>query len=248
MVFEVRKRWNRSFNAQSSYTFSRNIDTTQASTFFSDATNGTTSAFPEFPGLNYNKGLADFHAKHNWVVNFVWQIPFAKNLDGIAGALLDGWQLSGIGQMRSGNPLTVFTQNNQSRSLASPSLGPGIGFDRPNIAPGFTYNSAVLGNPNQYFDPAAFVLQPAGRLGNIGRGTFIGPNFRTFDLSAMKSIQFASPLGENTYLQLRAEAFNLFNRANFATPELRAFTPSFGRIRSTVAPSRQIQFGVRLQF
>ena len=248
MVFEVRKRWNRSFNAQSSYTFSRNIDTTQASTFFSDATNGTTSAFPEFPGLNYNKGLADYHAKHNWVVNFVWQIPFAKNLDGVAGALLDNWQLSGIGQMRSGNPLTVFLQNNQSRSLASPSLGPGIGFDRASIAPGFTHETAVLGRPNQYFDPAAFVLQPAGRLGNLGRGTFIGPNFRTFDLSAMKSIRFDSPLGENTNLQLRAEAFNLFNRANFGTPELRAFTPSFGRIRSTVSPSRQIQFGVRVEF
>lgn len=248
LVFEVRKRWNRRFNAQSSYTFSRNIDTTQASTFFSDATNGTTSAFPEFPGLNYNKGLADYHAKHNWVVNFVWQIPFAKNLDGLAGALLDDWQLSGIGQMRSGNPLTVFIQNNQSRSLASPSLGPGIGFDRPSIAPGFTYDSAVLGGPDQYFDPAAFVLQPAGRLGNLGRGTFIGPNFRTFDLSAMKSIRFDSPLGENTNLQIRAEAFNLFNRANFGTPELRAFTPSFGRIRTTVQPSRQIQFGVRVEF
>ncbi|MCA1556708.1 MAG: TonB-dependent receptor, partial [Acidobacteria bacterium] len=129
-----------------------------------------------------------------------------------------------------------------------PSLGPGIGFDRPSIAPGFTYESAVLGRPDQYFDPAAFVLQPAGRLGNLGRGTFIGPNFRTFDLSAMKSIRFDSPLGENTNLQIRAEAFNLFNRPNFGTPELRAFTPSFGRIRTTVQPSRQIQFGVRVEF
>ncbi|HKP73436.1 MAG TPA: TonB-dependent receptor, partial [Pyrinomonadaceae bacterium] len=248
MVFEVRKRWNQSFNFQSSYTFSRNIDTTQASTFFSDATNGTTSAFPEFPGLNYNKGLADYHAKHNWVVNFVWQIPFAKNLDGWAGALLDGWQLAGIGQARSGNPLTVFIQNNRSRSLWSPSLGPGIGFDRPSIAPGYTFASAVLGHPDQYFDPAAFVLQPAGTLGNLGRGTFIGPNFRTFDLAAMKSIRFDSFLSETTNVQIRAEAFNLFNRPNFGPPELRAFTPSFGRIRTTVQPSRQIQLGVRAEF
>ena len=69
--------------AQSSYTFSRNIDTTQASTFFSDATNGTTTAFPEFPDLNYNKGLADYHAKHNWVVNFTWAAPVrAKGVRG----------------------------------------------------------------------------------------------------------------------------------------------------------------------
>ena len=79
MIFDVRKRWSRNVTLQSSYTFSRNIDTTQASTFFSDATNGTTTAFPEFPNLNYNKGLTDYHAKHNWVVNFTWDLPFARN-------------------------------------------------------------------------------------------------------------------------------------------------------------------------
>ena len=94
MIFDVRKRWNRDFHFQSSYTLSRNIDTTQASTFFSDATNGTTTAFPEFPGLNYNKGLADYHAKHNWVVNFTWDLPFARTLKGLSKTLLDGWQLA----------------------------------------------------------------------------------------------------------------------------------------------------------
>ncbi len=257
LVFEVRKRWRQGFNAQSSYTFSRNLDTTQASTFFSDGTNGTTSAFPEFDGFNYNKGLSDYHAKHNWVVNFVWQIPFAKHLDGLAGAILDDWQLAGIGQARSGNPLTVFVQANRSRSLWQPSLGPGIGRDRASIAPGYTYETAILGHPDQYFDPRAFVLQPAGTLGNTGRGAFIGPNLRTFDLSALKNIRFASPLGEDTNVQLRIEAFNLFNRANFAPPPLTVFAgaadneaplPTFGRIRSTVTSARQIQLGVRVQF
>jgi hypothetical protein len=106
----------------------------------------------------------------------------------------------------------------------------------------------VTGNPDQYFDPAAFVLQPAGTLGNIGRGALIGPNYRNFDLSAMKQLRFNSPLNEATSLQFRVEAFNLFNRANFAAPELRFGTATFGRIRSTVTPSRQIQLGVRLAF
>ena len=44
----VWKRWASGVSFQTSYTFSRNIDTTQASTFFSDGTNGTTTAFPEF--------------------------------------------------------------------------------------------------------------------------------------------------------------------------------------------------------
>jgi hypothetical protein len=256
LIVEVRKRWSRGFDFQSSYTFSRNLDDTQASTFFSDATTNTVSAFPEFPGFAYNKGLADFHAKHNWVVNFTWELPFAKDLTGVAGALLDGWQLTGISNMRSGSPLTVFVSRNRSRSQWSPSQGPGIGFDRPSLAPGFTHDTAIKGDPNQYFDPNAFVLQAAGTLGNLGRGTFIGPNLRTFDLSLVKNSKW-SRLGEDGKIQLRLEAFNLFNRTNFGPPNLLAFAgaadnerplATFGRIRSTITSSRQIQLGLRIVF
>jgi hypothetical protein len=256
LIFEIRKRWSRGVEFQSSYTFSRNIDTTQASTFFSDATNGTTNAMPELPGLNYNKGLADFHAKHNWVVNFTWELPFARGLEGTAGKLLDGWQLSGIGQMRSGNPLTVFVATNRSRSLWSPSIGPGLGLDRPNLAPGRTHKDAVTGNPDGWFDPSAFQLQEAGTLGNLGRGALIGPNLRVFDMSLVKNTRW-SRLGEGGNIQFRIEAFNLFNRTNLGNPSLLAFSgaadnenplPTFGQIRTVTTSSRQIQLGLRVTF
>ena len=146
-------------SAQSSYTWSKTVDTTQASTFFSDATNGTTSAFPEF-GTDYNRGPADWDTRHNWVFNVAWDVPAAG---GPARVLFAGWRLAAIGMMRSGQPLTVFVQNNRSRSQWSPSLGPGIGFDRPDLAPGRREESAVLGRPDQWFDPSAFRLQPPGR-------------------------------------------------------------------------------------
>jgi hypothetical protein len=247
LVFEARKRFSQGLSFQSSYTFSRNIDTTQASTFFSDATNGTTSAFPEYPGFTYNKGLADYHAKHNWVLNATWELPWAQN------RVRGGWQLAGIAQLRSGNPLTVFVQRNRSRSQWSPSLGPGIGFDRPSMAPGRTHQSAVLGGPDRYLDGAAFVLPPAGTLGNLGRGAIIGPDLRNFDPALIKNTR----LGERYVLQFRAEAFNLFNHPNFGAPQLLAFVgerdneaplPSLGRIRSTVTSARQIQLGLRLSF
>lgn len=125
------------------------------------------------------------------------------------------------------------------------------------MAPGFTYESAVVGRPDQYFNPAAFVLPPAGTLGNSGRGAFIGPNYRSFDLAAVKNTRLGQWLGESGNLQIRVEAFNLFNRANFAPPALTAFAgttdseaplPTFGRIRSTITSSRQIQLGLRLVF
>jgi hypothetical protein len=255
LIVEARRRWAGGFMAQSSYTWSKSEDTTQASTFFSDATNGTTSAFPEFIP-DYNKGLSDFHAEHNWVLSFSYDLPLAASASGVTGALLRGWRLAGIVNVRSGNPLTVFVQNNRSRSLWQPSLGPGIGRDRPSYAPGYGPDTAVLGNPNQWFNPAAFVLQPAGTFGNTGRGDFIGPNLRTVDLSLVKDTAW-SALGADGRLEVRIEAFNILNRANFGPPTLIAFAgttdneqplASFGRVRNTVTSARQIQLGVRIRF
>ena len=136
-------------------------DTTQASTFFSDATNGTTSAFPEFIP-DYNRGPSDFNVRHNLVANATWDIPWGRDLTGVAGALLADWRLSAIGTYRSGYPLTVFVQNNRSRSQWQPSLGPGIGRDRPSYAPGSTPTNAVTGDPDA-------VVQSAGVRAAAGR-------------------------------------------------------------------------------
>lgn len=255
-LLEIRKRFGAGFSFQSSYTFSRIVDNTQASTFFSDSLNGNVSAMPEFPGFEYNKGLADYHAKHNWVMNATYELPFARGLRGPSKAVLDGWQLSGISNIRSGNPLTVFIQSNWSRSAWNPSNSPTAGFDRPSFAQGYTHQSAVLGSPDQYFDPNAFVLPPIGTLGNEGRGALIGPGLRAVDLSLSKSARI-SKFGEQGALQFRVEGFNVFNHANFGTPSLIAFAgatatekpfATFGRIRSTVTSARQLQLVLRIVF
>jgi hypothetical protein len=255
LLFEVRRRWANGFMLQSSYTWAKSEDTTQASTFFSDATNGTTSAFPEFIP-DYNKGLSDFHAAHNWVLNFSYDLPFGRDATGAARAFAHGWRLSGIVNMRSGSPLTVFVQNNRSRSLWQPSLGPGIGRDRPSYAQGFGSDNAVTGNPNQWFNPAAFVLPAAGTFGDTGRGELIGPDLRTVDLALVKDTPLGL-LGPAGRLEIRVEVFNLFNRTNFGVPSLIAFPgaadneaplANFGRIRNTVTSARQMQIGVRVRF
>jgi hypothetical protein len=246
LIVEVKKRWSDGLQLQSSYTWSKSEDTTQNATFFSDSTTATVSAMPEFIA-GYNKGLSDFHAEHNWVTNFVWE-PFG------------GWRVSGIYRLRSGSPLTLFVQTNRSRSLWSPSLGPGTGPDRPSYAPGYNKDNAVTGDSNQWFNPAAFVLQPAGTFGNVGRNELIGPDLQTMDLALSKVFGLSRlSMGRGT-LELRAEVFNLFNRANFGPPSLVAFAgtspagvteaplASFGQIRSTITSARQAQLGVRISF
>ena len=250
-ILDMRKRFSAGFSVQSSYTLSKSEDTTQASTFFSDATNGTTTAFPEYIP-DYNRGLSDFDTRHAWVVNFTVDIPGTDALGGV----FSRWQASGIWNMRSGQPLTAFVQSNRSRSLWNPSLGPGIGQDRPSYAPGYGADSAVLGRVDQWFNPSAFVLQPAGTFGNTGRGDFIGPNTRTLDVALSRRATF-KPLGADGRLEFRIEAFNLLNRANFGPPALIAFAGSandeaplstFGRITTTVTSARQIQLGLKLYF
>ena len=75
----------------------------------------------------------------------------------------------------------------------------------------------MLGRPDQWFDPAAFVLQPAGTLGNTGRGDFSGPNLRTVDLALVKTRPLVGARRSGR-LEFRLEVFNLFNRANSACP------------------------------
>jgi hypothetical protein len=250
-IVEGRRRWKNGFSGQVSYTWSNAEDTTQASTFFSDATNGTTSAFPEFIP-DYNRGPSDFDVRHNLVVNVTWALPFARGTTGWTQRILDGWHITGIAHARSGSPLTVFVASNRSRSQWAPSLGPGIGPDRPSYAPGRGPEDAVVGRPDQWFDPSAFVLQPAGTFGNTGRGDLEGPDMRTVDLALVKNVGLANT---GARMDIRIEGFNIFNRANFGPPNLTAFAgradgeaplPTFGVVRSTVTSSRQLQVGVRV--
>jgi hypothetical protein len=118
----------------------------------------------------------------------------------------------------------------------------------------------VLGGPNQYFDPTAFTIQPAGFLGASGRNILQGPGGANVDISLAK--EFPLPgLGEGDRLEFRTEVFNLFNRANFYIPIGGAVvytadqgrqnsTPlsTAGQIDRTIGSARQVQFALKLIF
>ena len=107
----------------------------------------------------------------------------------------------------------------------------------------------MLGTPNEWFNPKAFLLPQAGTFGNVGRGVYSGPGLAEVDTSLFKT----TAITERTNLQFRAEFFNVLNHADFATPNATVFSsgaisPSAGLITATATTSRQIQFGLKLIF
>jgi hypothetical protein len=79
----------------------------------------------------------------------------------------------------------------------------------------------------------------------LGRDTFRGPILHTVDVSLIKETPL---LREAVKLQFRAEIFNVFNLVNFGLPVNVVLSPGFGLISRTAAPSRQIQFSLKLLY
>ncbi|HVO97679.1 MAG TPA: carboxypeptidase-like regulatory domain-containing protein [Bryobacteraceae bacterium] len=121
--------------------------------------------------------------------------------------LLRDWQLAPLFQVRSGQPLTITTGTDNSRT--------GLGTDRPNQvltnwhATNSTCSSAAI--CVQWINPAAFVANPVGTYGDVGRNAVRGPSLFQFDLSLSRMFKF----GERYSMQFRADAYNIMNHTNF---------------------------------
>jgi Carboxypeptidase regulatory-like domain/TonB dependent receptor-like, beta-barrel/TonB-dependent Receptor Plug Domain len=251
LQFTAQKQFSHGLRAQLSYTFSRSID--DASGINSqDYTDGSPYVL-DFYDRKADRGLSAFWAKQVFVGNWSYELPFAKGMTGVGGLLLKGWQLNSITTVQTGHPFEVRLGTfNRSGNLNTVNYAV---HERPDVNPAFTGNP-ILGGPDRYWDINAFVLQPAGQRGNLGRNTLIGPGIVNFDLSVAKAFQ----IDELRKFEFRGEMFNLPNHPNFSVPSgLTAFTgadakgngiiaANWGVISSTVTTSRQIQLGLKFIF
>ena len=243
---ELNHRFSHGLALRGVYTWSKALDD-------GDSLNGTAAA--NAPGLVSNPydlradwGPATYDVRNMGVISAVYELPFgrgkalANSIEGWGSALASGWSVNSIVTLQSGFPFTPQLSYNPSNN------GDTRNPVRPFANPDFT-GPVILGKPDQWFDPRAFLQPPAnsGFYGNLGRDTLIGPGLATWDFSAIKN----TPIHERLSLQFRAEIFNLLNRANFNTPNLIVFTPSgvsgtAGAITGTSTASRQVQFGLKL--
>jgi hypothetical protein len=228
------------------YTWSKTLDD-------GDSVNATTSgnepALVSNPfNLRADWGLANFDVRNTATVSASYALPvghgkqFLGSAGGFGGAMVSGWTVNSIVTLQGGFPFTPQLGYNPTNS------GDSRNPVRPFVNPAFT-GPVIIGSPNQWFNPAAFLMPPnaSGFAGNLGRDTLIGPGLATLDFSAFKDTK----IREKLTLQFRAELFNILNHANFNTPNPVVFTtsglsPTAGVITSTSTPSRQIQLGLKL--
>jgi hypothetical protein len=246
MQVSVMKRYSRGLRAQVSYTLAKSID--DSSGINSQDFDSVVQYGLDWYDPAYDRGPSAFQARHNLTFNWSWDIPVSSSLTGLARGVLGGWQLNNVTTLQSGQPFTVRLGFNRSGNLNTTGFSMN---ERPDLKPGYSDNP-ILGGPDRYWDINAFALPAPNTRGNLGRNTLIGPGLINADLSLVKSF----PLQAQRSVQLRLEAFNVFNRSNFAVPSGRiAFTnaagdvsPTWGRITSTVTTSRQIQLGLKYLF
>jgi len=235
------QRLSKSLAALVSYTWSKSID--DASSFF------TSAGDPNFPQNSYDarseRGRSNFDVRHRLSASYSYDLPFGRGRAYLADAgwvstLLSGWQSFGIVTVQTGRPFTVALLSEIDNSGTGRSI---LGFganDRPNVV-----GDPRLGNrsPGQWFNQSAFAFPTPGTFGNAGRNILEGPRYTNVNASLVKN----TAVSERFNLQLRAEAFNLFNHPNFNLPDNFLGSPTFGQITSARDP-RHIQFGVKLLF
>ena len=232
-----------------SYTWSHNLD------------NGTgfNSRVSSTPYYNHNQfwGNSDFDLRQRLAFSGGWELPFAKAWADGPKRLTGGWSLFPIYFIQSGIPLDFLAGQHQRSGDPGPS---GAG-DGEIVRADQVVSSVRTLNPrnpgNFWFDPNSFQVDdcitgkngagpcPIGFYGTYRRNSLHGPRHSNFDLALEKSTNL---VGEQTKLIFRAEAFNIFNHAEFRPPAATSvLSGTFGQIGGTYAP-RILQLALKVSF
>ncbi|MBI3472066.1 MAG: carboxypeptidase regulatory-like domain-containing protein [Candidatus Solibacter usitatus] len=238
----LQQRFSKGFTLLSSFAYGKSID------------NGsgirTTDGDSLTPSNDYNlkgeRGLSAFDFRTRWTTSMLYELPFGKgkallgNAGRAADAVIGGWQMGTILTFQSGFPLTIYCGGGNIQNGGGQCYPDSLGID-PNL-------SRDERKRERWFNTAAFVDRlPGGaqfRYGNNGRNNVIGPPLTSWDFSANKTFH----LTERTRLAFRAEFFNLPNHPVFSQPGNTLRTSAFGISGGTRVESRQVQFGLKLDF
>lgn len=264
---QVTKNMSHGFQVRGSYTWGKNIDD-GSSSILGDTFVNSISSLLWFCN-SCRTGLSDFNIGQNLTANYLWDVPTPKDWGRLGSNVLGGWEMGGIITAESGIPITPLIGGDP---LGLNSTDP---YAYPNRLTGQGCRSDVNpGNPNNYIKLNCFAVPMAtsaiaaqctpfstvpgscaNLLGNEARNSVVGPGLADYDFSLMKNT-YITRISENFDVQFRAEFFNILNRPNFATPvdnstlfdQTGAPVGGAGSVDSTSTTSREIQFGLKLNW
>jgi len=213
---------------------------------------GVEDDFPENVSCRRcERASSDQDARQSFAVSSVYELPFGagKSLltSGVASRIFGGWELTGVAGGRTGLPVNITVDRSASVMPDGNSAN-----QRPNYVSGVPMVPAGGSTPLDWINIAAFSVPAAETWGNLGKNAFRGPALWQIDTALRR--RFA--LRERVALELRAECFNLLNRAQYGNPLADISAPAtFGRITTLVNTTpvgsgtpRQFELAARLAF
>ena len=250
------------FAVRGIYTFGKALDVFSNSGSLDSGSVTTSTQVINNGNLPIQYGRADFDIRQQFSTDGTWTLPNHFS-NGIAKNVLGGWQVGGLWLFHTGLPFTVYTSAgfNPVYNTAGQVVGntggdynaDGSNYDVPNTP---SFGPHVSGQSRSkfltgIFPASAFPVPTLGTEGNLGRNTYDQPGYNNFDFTAAKL--FTAPWfgGEKLHLEGKAEAFNLFNRANLNGVNSDLSSSQFGTSSTELqrlTGARSIQLHIRGSF
>jgi outer membrane receptor protein involved in Fe transport len=236
---KAQHRFSQDLSSLLSYTYSHSIDTSSG-WFAAENGIGGGAVVQNYWDIDDARGVSAYDVPHILTWATIWELPVGRGKrwlsDGPASWILGNWQLNWMLLARSGQPMTITVTGDPANLGFS-------NYSRANLVPGM---DPELDNPtpDRWFNTDAFVA-PVNSFGNTERGILRAPAFWNVDLGLQKNVPLRNGRQQ---LQVRLEAFNVFNHINDGNPNTEVGNANFGRITSMSSRPRQLQLGLRLAY
>ncbi len=236
----LEKRYSHGLQFTSNFTWSKLIDNGS----FDDSTIGGAVPVASPIDLNLNRSLGSEDVEFRTTNDVIYTLPFGRgmrfgsNMSRGLDAAVGGWRVSAVGTAESGTPFSVTEETDPFGSGGSYGTLPN------RLGPGKLASPTI----SRWFDPTQFAVNPnnSGVLGTARRNILRGPGEDIWDATVMKDIHFT----EHEYIEIRGDAFNVFNHPWFAQPNTDIQSSQAGIITSTAVStnSRELQGSLKFYF
>jgi len=196
------------FTFLAAYTFSKAMDNSSG---FGQWVN--------FLNPRLSRSLSAYDITHNFVVSYIWAVPFDRTFDKLPKRLTQGWSLNGVTRYSGGLPVGLSQGGDYSLVGGGNTDVPNLVGNVVTLNPRKPNASCHAGDPTSdhtgcFFLSDAFASGPNGGFGNANRQFFHGPGINVTDFGISKRTMIREAMG----FEIRAEFFNVFNHANFNNP------------------------------